>query len=386
MVPDPDDDSGDDDGWNGDTDKWDTHNDGTGSGEDGGDERSSDPDDSDTNRDRDNTTHDDRDTGSGDGPNSFGWHVSRITDRFGELLVFALIPLLTTLLDTQSVRQALRQNRGDFSITFEFVLPSPLLDLWSFADPPEPADPQFPDGGYGASAIEPSGGTAGGDSGVGSIGRTTSSGTDLTVESHLEIMTAPFEALGLTLVPILVLSVLAYAAVFAVLEAIYVGGIDRRLENRRSEPIKCIRRYTPKLFAYTLLVLGATLFLIPVLLVAPLLFLLALPAALVLGYLFYAVPFLFVVDDAAFLEAFERSLEFALEGGVYFWFAVKHVVITVGASVVLSILVSVGGPIGFVLAVTLTIPLALVLTAATTSFLRELVELADRDTPDWGAS
>ncbi len=343
-------------------------------------------DDSNTSRDNRGTSHNergtnrnDRDVDSADGPNSFGWHVSRVTDRFSDLLVFALIPLLTTLLDTQNVRRALNRNPGDFSLTFEFALPSPLLDLWSFADPPEPADPQIPEGGHGASTIEPSGGTSGGDPLIGPSGRTTSSGADLTVENHLEVITAPLEALGLTLVPMLILGVLAYAASFAVIKAVYVGGIDRRLENRRSQPIECIRRYSPRLFAYTLVVLGATLLLIPVLLVAPLLFLLALPAAFVLGYLFYAVPFLFVVDDAGFFEAFERSLEYALGNGAYFWFAVKHVVIAVGASVALSVTVSTGGPTGFLFALALATPLALVLTATTTSFLRELVEVEEGD-------
>lgn len=313
-------------------------------------------------------------TGTSDRPNSFGWHVSRVVDRFDDLLMFALVPLLTALLNAGNVRQTLSQNRG-FSINLEFALPSALLDLWSLATPPEPAPVTGTDSVYGPPTGGPTDDPTGTGSPTGFEEQTGPGGTDLTVETPFGIVADSLESMGLAIVPGIVIGALVYAVLLAVLQAVYVGGIDRRLENNRIEPVACILRYAPRLVLYNLVILGATVLLIPVLLVSPILFILVLPAGFVLSYLFYAVPFLFVVDDARFLEAFSRSLEFAIGKGSYFWFAVWHVVAAVVASFVLSILVSIGGPIGLLLAVGFATPIALVLTATTVSFLRELLEL-----------
>lgn len=313
-------------------------------------------------------------TGTSDRPNSFGWHVSRVADRFVDLLVFALVPLLTALSNTGNVRQTLSQYRG-FSINLEFAFPSALLDLWSLTTPPEPAPEIGTDDLYGPPTGGPTDGPTGTASPTGLEEQTGPGGTDLTVDTPFGIVADSLEPIGLAIIPVIVIGALVYVVLLAVLQAVYVGGIDRRLETNRIEPIACVLRYAPRFVLYNLVILGGIALLLPILLVSPLFLLVVFPAMFVLGYLFYAVPFLFVVDDARFLEAFSRSLEFAIGNGSYFWFAVWHVVTAVVASFVLSILVSIGGPIGLILAIGFATPLGLMLTATTVSFLHELVEL-----------
>lgn len=317
---------------------------------------------------------DESETGSRDSPNSFGWHVNRVGDRFDDLLVFALVPLLTTLSNTGNVRQTLSQSRG-FSINLEFAFPSALLDLWSLTTPPEPAPEIGTDGMYGPPTRGPTGDPTGTTSPTDLGEQTGPGGTDLTVDTPFGIVADSLEPMGLAIIPVIVIGALVYVVLLAVLQAVYVGGIDRRLENNWIEPVACVLRYAPRFVLYNLVIFGGIVLLLPILLVSPLLFIVVFPAMFVIAYLFYAVPFLFVVDDARFLEAFSRSLEFAIGNGSYFWFAVWHVVIAVIASFVLSVLVSIGGPLGLVLAIGFATPLGLVLTATTVSFLRELVEL-----------
>lgn len=311
-------------------------------------------------------------TDSDESPNGFWWHVGRITDRLDDLAVFALVPFLTALLDAENVRRTLTPSRG-FSINLEFAFPSTLLDLWSFATPPEPT-PASTGGVYGPSATDPTSPT-GGTPPSGFGGGTTPGGTDLTVDTPFDIVAGSLESIGLAIVPLIVIGAIVSVVVLAVLEAVYVGGLDRRLEHERIEPVACVLRYAPRLILYNLLIIGGFAVLLPVLLVAPLLVLVAFPVMFVLAYIFYAVPFLFVVDDARFLEAFSRSYGLAIGSGAYFWFAVWYAVAAAVASLVVSMLVSIGGPIGLLLAIGLATPLGLVLTATTVSFLRELVEL-----------
>ncbi|KMT45811.1 hypothetical protein EL22_27365 [Halostagnicola sp. A56] len=281
-----------------------------------------------------------------------------------------MVPLLTALLNVSSVGRTLAPNRG-FSINLEFAFPSPLLDLWSLATPPEPA-PASTGGVYGSPATGPTSPTGG--SGF-SGGGPTPGGTDLTVDTPFGIVAGSLESVGLAIVPLIIIGAIVYVVFLGVLEAIYVGGLDRRLEHERIEPVACVLRYAPRLVLYNLLIVGGFAVLVPVLLVAPPLLLLAFPVLILVAYLFYAVPFLFIVDDARFLEAFRQSHRMAIDGGAYFWFAVWHAVTAVVASIILSILVSIGGPVGLLVALGFATPLGLVLTAATVSFLRELVEL-----------
>lgn len=307
-----------------------------------------------------NSPNDSRD----DRPHSFPWHVSRVFDRFGSILPFAIVPLVTSLVPLENVARALEGTRG-VSINLEFALPAPLLDLWTFADPPEPAG--------GAGRGDPASSPLPNGDGVPGSTRSAGGQFDLTVETPIETLVLPLEGIGLETGGWIALLFLLYAAVAAVLAAVYVGGLDRRLRDESAALLTCVTAYTPRFFAYNLVVYGAVAALVPFALVSPAVLLLALPALIVLGYLFYAAPFLFVVADAPLLEAFRRSYRFATSKRAYLTFALWHVGVAVVSSLVLSLFVSAGGA-GFLLALIVAVPLALVLTAASVSFVRELVE------------
>lgn len=281
-----------------------------------------------------------------DSSHPFRSHVSRVVDRFDELVPFVLVPVLATLLQAENVRAALDPASGQYSFDLKFAFPSPLLDLWRLADPPEPR-------------------TAGGTE------YPTSAGSTFTVDTPVEAILPP-EVVAVSLITVVVLVLALYALVNGLLTAAYVGGLDRRL---RGEPIAVgdlVVRYAPRFVLYEVVLIVAVLALVPFVLVAPPLLLLALPVALVLMYLFYAAPFLFVVADAPFVEAFRRSYRLAVDGGRYFRFALWHLGVVAIVSLVLSVLLNAGPP-GFLLALAVAAPLSLVLTAASVSFLQELV-------------
>lgn len=303
-------------------------------------------------------------SGDSPAPSSFLHHVSRVVDRFDDLLAFVAIPLLASLLQVENVWRTIENSPRGYSINIGFGFPSPLFDLWSFVNPPEAVpDPvsTFPGSEPGHQPFDP---------GVGTDG----AGTGTTVDVPYESVLGPADEVTGELFVWIALAALAYAAITAVLSAIYVGGIDRRLRDRSAAVGACVRRYALRFFGYELVVFGVALVALAILLVVPPLLLLGIPAGIVAMYLFYATPFLFVVADAPLVEAFGRSYRVATDGGAYFWFTLWHVVVVALVSLVLSLVVSAAGLAGFVVGLAVACPVGLVLTAATTSFLRELVE------------
>ncbi|AEH35992.1 hypothetical protein [Halopiger xanaduensis] len=311
---------------------------------------------------------------------AFSRHVSRVTDRFDELLPYAVVPLVLSLLEVGKIERVLDPHRTSFSV--QFSLPSPLLELWSLVDPPDPASTgsSTTTGWDTGAPFEDTGGAA-------PVGGPTATGPEITIETPVESIVLPVDAVGSVQLAWLGILLLAYGVIAAAVAAGYLGGIDRRLRGEPAVLLACVVDYAPRLFAYYLVVFAAFLALLPIALIAPPLLLLGVPLVLVLGYCFYAAPFLLVVADAGVLEAFRRSYGFATAGGAYFWFALGHVLVTAIVSIVLSVLLN-GGIVGFVIALLVASPVGLVLTAATVSLCQELVDgddetyrdpIADRD-------
>ncbi|MBZ6494704.1 hypothetical protein [Natrinema longum] len=308
-----------------------------------------------------------------DGSSPFQRHVSRVIDRLDDLWPFAVVPLIVSLLEFEKVGRALGPAGSGFSINLELLFPSPLVTLWRFAKPPDPPrvttrsprDEPFGSSSFGEST--PSGGSS---TPTGSIG---SGATDLTIETPVGPLEIPFEAIGPETIAWIGLVLAVYAVLSGILLAGYLGGIDRRL---RGEPIaigSCLVAYAPRLVLYNLVVSGAFLLGVSIVFLVPLLFLLAVPVIVLLGYVFYPVPFLFVVDDAPFRAAFRQSVRLTTAGGPVLSFALWHLAVGIVSSLVLSLFVSAGGA-GFLLALIGSAPLGLVLTAATISFLWEFLE------------
>ncbi|RKD93800.1 hypothetical protein [Halopiger aswanensis] len=307
-----------------------------------------------------------RDRSSG----AFSRHVSRVTDRLGDLLPYAVVPFVLSLLEVDKIERTLDPHRTSFSV--QFSLPSPLLELWSLVDPPDPAST-----GSSTTTGWDTGAPFEGSGGAAPVGGPTTTGPEITIETPVESIVLPVDAVGSAEIAWLGIALLAYGAIGAAVAAAYLGGIDRRLRDEPAVLLACVVDYAPRLFAYYLVVFAAFLALLPIALIAPALVILAIPLVLVLGYLFYAAPFLLVVADAGVLEAFRRSYAFAMAGGAYFRFAVGHVVAAAIVSLVLSILLN-GGVVGFALALLIASPVGLVLTAATVSLCQELVDADDK--------
>ncbi|WP_143067726.1 hypothetical protein [Natrinema salifodinae] len=290
------------------------------------------------------------------------------------MLPFVPVPLVASLLEFRKLRRAFAAAGRGFSITFEFVLPTPLPTLWTFADPP--STPRLSP----RTTSEPSGTPSFGDDPASPgptveptpTGSSRTGGLDTTIETPVDVLSLSTESVGPEALAWLGMALVGYALVAGVLAAGYVGGIDRRLRDEPASIPSCIAAYAPRFILYNLLVFGAFLLTIPVLAVAPALLLLAIPIVAVVSYVFYPAPFLFVVDDAGVVEAFCRSVRLTTSGGPVLSFALWHVGATVVASVVLSLFVSAGGA-GILLALVGTAPFVLVLTAATVSFLRDHV-------------
>ncbi|WP_226482387.1 hypothetical protein [Natrinema amylolyticum] len=309
---------------------------------------------------------------------SFRQHAARVAGRFDEFWAFALVPLFTALLEFEKVQRALAHTGRGFAVNFEFLLPTPLVDLWRFADPPDPpattrttsGDPHAPSIGDAPGDPAPTGEP------TTPVGSTGSGGPDVTIETPVETVAVPLEAISAETMAWLGLALAAYAVISGILMAAYVGGLDRRL---RGEPLavgSCVVAYAPRFVLYNLVAFGTFLLVLPVfVLVRPLVWL-AFPAIIVLGYVFYPVPFLFVVDDAPFLEAFRQSIRLTTAGGPVLSFAFWHAIAAVVVSAVLSVSVS-SGSAGLLLALLVSAPVGVLLTAATVSFFRAHLEGAD---------
>ncbi|APW97036.1 hypothetical protein CHINAEXTREME_04275 [Halobiforma lacisalsi AJ5] len=264
------------------------------------------------------------------------------------------------MLDADGVRRTIAEAGNRVSINFEFRFPDPFLDLWSFVDPPAPTAASSTGGSvpFAPAPVDPPTATGAGD---------------VTVDLAFQSRSVPLGEAGPGLIAGLLALLVAYAAVFSVVYAVYVGGIDRRLRGEPIAVVDCVRSYAGRFLAYFAILFGVFLLAVPILAVAPVLILLALPVALLAMYLFYGVPFLFVVADLPVLEAFRRSYRLALEGGPYLRFGAWYFVVTLIASPIVSVVVSAGGPVGFLLGLTLVVPLSVLLTAATVSFFDEFV-------------
>ncbi|NGM68759.1 hypothetical protein G6M89_07005 [Natronolimnobius sp. AArcel1] len=302
----------------------------------------------------------------------FPRHVSRASDRFGSLLPFVIVPFVLSLFPLEQFMRTLEPRRG-VSINLELQFPSPILDLWSFIDAPEPVTSM--------TVGEPtSPGTPGSDPFATGTGPGSSS--EFTIDTPFESVVMPAQSFGLEIFGWIALLIAIYGVIGAAITAGYLGGIDRRLRGERAAPLTCIAQFAPRMLLYYAVFFGAMLLALPILLIAPSLLLLAIPLLILIGYLFYAVPFLLIVDDAGVLESFRRSYSFALSGGPYLSFALWHVVVTGICSLVLSVLAS-GGGVGVLIALIVVVPLSLILTGATVSFCQELVD-DDSSEPDTG--
>ncbi len=244
----------------------------------------------------------------------------------------AAVPVLTALLQFDKVERVVGFRGGHFGVTFRF--PTPVTDAWTFVG--------LPNQGGGVNVTGP--------------------------------------------LPLLA----ALVAVRAALAAGYLGSVHRSLSGRDLDFVGSIQRYGPSILGYQVLVfavglLGVALAVGGLRGAGALVLLLGLPAYVVLGYLFFATPYLVVARDLALGDALARSYRLATSplaqseaqspsraaaaGGDYLDFAWKYLVAVALASLAGTALVVNGGMSGVLAGAVLAAPVGLALDAATMAFL-----------------
>jgi len=229
------------------------------------------------------------------------------------VVALVAVPLVSAFLQYGDVERVLAFDGVRFGVQFPF--PAPLLTGWSFASVPS-------------------------------------------TESGLHVVEPVW------LFPVTV-------AVEAVLVAGYLGSLDEGFRTGSYGFAANVASYVVPLFAYTVLANAVVLgFGLLGLRVGVLALVSAIPALLALGYLFWAAPFLVVVEDRGFLAALRRSVALASEGGEYAEFFLKHLLVGAGVSLVMTPVMTNGGVVGVVVGAVVGAPVAFTFTLATLRFLR----------------
>jgi hypothetical protein len=98
---------------------------------------------------------------------------------------------------------------------------------------------------------------------------------------------------------------------------------------------------------------------------------LAIPVLLLLGYLFWATPFLVVTRETGLVPAARASLALATDGGRHAAFSAGHLLVVAVASVPVTLVVANGGLVGVLLGAVGVAPVGLTLTLATVVFVAD---------------
>lgn len=245
--------------------------------------------------------------------------VSRTVASLDRLLVLALVPLVTALLNVSDL-MATAQARG-MSVTASF--PLTRYDLWSFVDAPD-------DGG-------------------------------LTVDVPFGTM----ESLVLV-VPLLII----YVVISGALSAGYFGSIATGLTTGSFDFTASVRQFAVRLIALEALVVVAILVLFLPLLLVPPLFVLALLLLLAVAYFLFPTVYILVLEDRGIESAIRRAYALVTEHQ-----PVTLFLVLVGATLVCSIPLSIlaySGLGGALIAAILAAPLSLGFNVATAVIVADM--------------
>ncbi|WP_255195890.1 hypothetical protein [Halorarius litoreus] len=263
--------------------------------------------------------------------------LSRTVEHAARVWPLLFVPVIATLLDVGRIRSLLEPTRpnpanGDsvqvtvtetervFSVTFG--VPRPVSTLWSFVN----AQPN------GVST-----GMAGFDS-----------------------------------IPVFVAALVVSAVVSGVLAAGYLGSMEAALDGR-FDFLAAVQRYARPLVGFSLLEAGVGVLLVATGAVAiPLIVVVAI-ALLVFAYLFFATPYLVVIEDIGLAPALRHSFELATNDGRIVGFFLGYVLISAVLSVPISALAFAAEPFGLAAAIVVSSPIALLLNVATLLFVRDVV-------------
>ena len=252
-------------------------------------------------------------------PPPIGDLLVRTFAHLDRLLVLALVPLATSLLNVSDLLATARTE--GLSVTASF--PFSRYDLWSFVDAPD-------DGGFTVSV--PFG----------------------TMESVV------------LLVPLLV----TYLIVSGTLSAGYFGSIASSITVGSFDFVASLRRFAVRMIALEALVVVGLLVVFLPLLVVPPLFVLALLLALVVSYLLFPTVYILVLEDRGIESSIRRAYGLVSEHQPIGFFLVL-VVATFVCSIPLSFL-AYSGVGGAVIAALVAAPIGLAFNVATALMVAEM--------------
>lgn len=243
-----------------------------------------------------------------------------------EHLPLALVPFVSALLATEKVERVATFQGGHVGL--RLGLPVSVVDLWQFVNVP-----------------------------------------DETVSTGLPLPEA---------LPLLVVAVPLAVVVRAALLAGYLGSLEGALRTGSYDFFANVRRHFVPFLVYTLL---------PLVVVAPLAVLdltdgrsvgpavlVLLPVVLVASYLFYAAPYLVVLQRTDLLAALRASYALAVAGGPYFRFALGYAGFVAAVSLVATAVVVNLGLAGVALGAVALSPVGLACNAATMRFVADVDE------------
>ncbi|MFC6992529.1 hypothetical protein ACFQH3_12705 [Haladaptatus sp. GCM10025707] len=239
-------------------------------------------------------------------------------------LALAVVPLLTALVEVEKLERIVAHQ--GFHIGFRFSVPADVVNLWTFVD--------VPNQGF-----------------------------------HVESVAPAIGPIFLTLPATLLLS--------TVLSAGYFGSIAEALETGEYRFVSNVKKHFVAFLVYAI---------VPVVLVAPLLLLGGQPlspsiipvvlllgiAFLVLGYLFYATPYLVVLRDTGLVAAARGAYGIAVDGGAFFRYTVGFVLFSVLLSAFASAFVVNLGVVGLLVGILVLAPVGLGLNIATMQLIADV--------------
>lgn len=259
---------------------------------------------------------------------SFTDRLSDASDQLGsrDLWAYAVVPLLLAALNWNKIHDVLT-DPSDVRVGVSFALPVPVSDPWSFVSTP-------------TNGVEVAGGT--------------------------DVVGAA------VLAGILVLQ--------GPLLAAYLGGLRHRLADDGLGWAGALRRYWLRLLGFTAVLLAMNF--PPALFVVagiagnavPILVLLWLVVLVVLGYLFYAAPYLVVLHDVGLLRALSWSVSTALGEDRYLRYALAYLGVVIVLSIPATLIVTNVPILGILLGVVGFAPIGLLFDTTTLLFVADLTD------------
>lgn len=163
--------------------------------------------------------------------------------------------------------------------------------------------------------------------------------------------------------------------VHAALTAVYVPRVVERVRSGRGEARvgAALSRYFAPVFGIALVLAAVGLVLVAAGLALGPVVILAIPVVLAVGYALYAAPFLVVVEDRGAVDAIERSVDLATDGGAYASYGGQYLLLAALVSLPASAVVR-AGVLPLALATLLAAPLATATSGATAAFVVDLVD------------